>query len=313
MQITTAQSPPFGYLSPPIDGCDASSEDGDSLQTPLTEHEEHHQPYAVYHQFPHGLSHHLFNPAVSSDSPAEPSSHHHPRLSFHHLLTPLASDKLAASSPSEYITALNFSPPLALDLANASLEFNPFAVSFAGAFNSDSGSSPQGDARHEAFALDTQPLNIMEDPFAFLTQQYELGTTQPTTTPADSIELPTLPPLCASSSSTDTFNIDNLNASLPADSLLLSPSSDKSRLETENLLEAKGRMYSPRFPAEHSLNPYFVTAYELGDELGAGGYGFVMTARHRLEGYEVAVKFIIKDKVPEHAWWEDDLLGRVPT
>ena len=49
------------------------------------------------------------------------------------------------------------------------------------------------------------------------------------------------------------------------------------------------------------------------DELGAGGYGFVMTARHRIEGHEVAVKFIIKEKVPAHAWWDDDMLGRVPT
>lgn len=47
--------------------------------------------------------------------------------------------------------------------------------------------------------------------------------------------------------------------------------------------------------------------------MGAGGYGFVMTARHRTEGHEVAVKFIIKDKVPEHAWWDDEVYGRVPT
>lgn len=39
----------------------------------------------------------------------------------------------------------------------------------------------------------------------------------------------------------------------------------------------------------------------------------MMTARHRTEGHEVAVKFIIKDKVPEHAWWDDEVYGRVPT
>ena len=38
-----------------------------------------------------------------------------------------------------------------------------------------------------------------------------------------------------------------------------------------------------------------------------------MTAYHRTEGHEVAVKFIIKDKVPEHAWMEDDVVGRLPT
>ncbi len=38
-----------------------------------------------------------------------------------------------------------------------------------------------------------------------------------------------------------------------------------------------------------------------------------MTARHRWEGYEVAVKFIIKDKVPDYAWVQDDRYGRLPT
>ncbi|KDQ57621.1 hypothetical protein JAAARDRAFT_69716 [Jaapia argillacea MUCL 33604] len=38
-----------------------------------------------------------------------------------------------------------------------------------------------------------------------------------------------------------------------------------------------------------------------------------MTARHRVHGYEVAVKFIIKSKVPDNAWMNDENLGRVPT
>jgi hypothetical protein len=74
-----------------------------------------------------------------------------------------------------------------------------------------------------------------------------------------------------------------------------------------------GQVYSDRFPVEHELNSSFVDAYELEDELGAGGYGFVMTARHRIDGYEAAVKFIIKDKVPAHAWVEDDCFGRIPS
>ncbi|TFK53616.1 Pkinase-domain-containing protein [Heliocybe sulcata] len=75
----------------------------------------------------------------------------------------------------------------------------------------------------------------------------------------------------------------------------------------------KARTYSPRFPNDHYLDPAFVGAYQLEDELGSGGYGFVMTARHRTEGYEVAVKFIIKAKVPDNAWMDDEILGRVPT
>lgn len=75
----------------------------------------------------------------------------------------------------------------------------------------------------------------------------------------------------------------------------------------------KAHLHCPRFPHGHNLNPRFVELYQLEDELGSGGYGFVMTARHRLSRQEVAVKFIVKERVPEHAWMEDELLGRLPT
>lgn len=73
-----------------------------------------------------------------------------------------------------------------------------------------------------------------------------------------------------------------------------------------------GRNYSPRFPEDHRLLETFVRDYRLCDELGSGGYGFVMTAVDRQENVEVAVKFIIKDKVPEQAWMEDEVYGRIP-
>lgn len=38
-----------------------------------------------------------------------------------------------------------------------------------------------------------------------------------------------------------------------------------------------------------------------------------MTAKNRKEGHEVAVKFIIKDKVPDYAWVNDERYGRLPT
>jgi PAS domain-containing serine/threonine kinase len=71
--------------------------------------------------------------------------------------------------------------------------------------------------------------------------------------------------------------------------------------------------YSSRFPYDHLLDSSFVRAYDLGDELGSGGYGFVMTAYNRAQGQEVAVKFIIKDKVSEHGWTEHEVFGRLPT
>ncbi|KAG6907658.1 hypothetical protein DXG01_007862 [Tephrocybe rancida] len=78
-------------------------------------------------------------------------------------------------------------------------------------------------------------------------------------------------------------------------------------------LNLDATLHSPHFPPGHKLNPHFVRHYKLEDELGSGGYGFVMTARHRLEGHEVAVKFIVKSKVPDHAWMEDETIGRLPT
>ncbi|KAF9244878.1 kinase-like domain-containing protein [Melanogaster broomeanus] len=70
--------------------------------------------------------------------------------------------------------------------------------------------------------------------------------------------------------------------------------------------------YTPRFPTGHHLHPAFAQVYLLGDELGCGGYGFVMTALHRRFNYEVAVKFVIKEKVPEQGWINHNTLGRIP-
>ncbi|KAI8141449.1 kinase-like domain-containing protein [Fennellomyces sp. T-0311] len=51
-----------------------------------------------------------------------------------------------------------------------------------------------------------------------------------------------------------------------------------------------------------TLHPAFAAKYVLGDELGSGGFGFVMSATERLTGTERAVKFIYKAKVPASAW-----------
>jgi hypothetical protein len=95
-----------------------------------------------------------------------------------------------------------------------------------------------------------------------------------------------------------------------------SPPSQPSRVghrHSHRVYDLQADFHSPKFPQGHLLNSEFVTLYQLEDEIGSGGYGFVMTARHRTEGYEVAVKFIIKDKVPEHAWMYDETVGKLPT
>lgn len=93
----------------------------------------------------------------------------------------------------------------------------------------------------------------------------------------------------------------------PCSSSSSSPRSPRSHFNLDSSL------YSSHFPSGHQLNPHFARIYELEDELGSGGYGFVMTASNRHEGHEVAVKFIIKEKVPQHAWMDHELYGRLPT
>ncbi|KAF9896842.1 hypothetical protein BX616_006656 [Lobosporangium transversale] len=69
---------------------------------------------------------------------------------------------------------------------------------------------------------------------------------------------------------------------------------------------------SARHLQRHPLVPEFAAAYTLGDELGSGGFGFVVSATRNSDKKEVAVKFIFLDKVPAHGWAKDPELGVVP-
>ncbi|KAF9918091.1 hypothetical protein FBU30_000376 [Linnemannia zychae] len=62
----------------------------------------------------------------------------------------------------------------------------------------------------------------------------------------------------------------------------------------------------------HTLQPEFISEYTLGDELGSGGFGFVVSATRKSDRKEVAVKFIFRDKVPVHGWAKDPELGLIP-
>lgn len=48
---------------------------------------------------------------------------------------------------------------------------------------------------------------------------------------------------------------------------------------------------------QYKLNHQFSRLYQLVDQIGCGGYGFVMSALHRVTSQEVAVKFIYKEKL----------------
>lgn len=69
---------------------------------------------------------------------------------------------------------------------------------------------------------------------------------------------------------------------------------------------------SARHLQYHALQPEFIAEYTLGDELGSGGFGFVVSATRNSDHKEVAVKFIFRDKVPVHGWAKDPELGIIP-
>ncbi|KAI8380204.1 kinase-like domain-containing protein [Blakeslea trispora] len=69
---------------------------------------------------------------------------------------------------------------------------------------------------------------------------------------------------------------------------------------------------SARMLMHHPLDPAFTEKYVLGQELGSGGFGFVVVAHERQTGIERAVKFIIRKKVPSSAWVMDAEMGRIP-
>ncbi|KAK9348518.1 kinase-like domain-containing protein [Lipomyces starkeyi] len=64
---------------------------------------------------------------------------------------------------------------------------------------------------------------------------------------------------------------------------------------------------------DYALHPEFETRYLLGDELGSGGFGFVMSATRYSDSQEVAVKFIYRKKIPRHSWVQDPVHGPLPT
>lgn len=64
--------------------------------------------------------------------------------------------------------------------------------------------------------------------------------------------------------------------------------------------------------SHYKFHPTFLQNYIIGEELGSGGYGFVVSARERKTGIERAVKFIFRNKIPQHSWVNDKDLGAIP-
>ncbi|KAL0145127.1 kinase-like protein [Mucor lusitanicus] len=64
--------------------------------------------------------------------------------------------------------------------------------------------------------------------------------------------------------------------------------------------------------SQYQFHPLFLANYTIGEELGSGGYGFVVSAREKKTGIERAVKFIFRNKIPAHSWVKDRELGPIP-
>ncbi|BGO94391.1 hypothetical protein NBRC10512_002089 [Rhodotorula toruloides] len=75
---------------------------------------------------------------------------------------------------------------------------------------------------------------------------------------------------------------------------------------------ARPTTVSGRALANHALHPLFASTYTLCDELGAGGFGFVVRAERNHDSRSVAVKFIERAKIPSHGWVKSRSWGDTP-
>lgn len=72
-------------------------------------------------------------------------------------------------------------------------------------------------------------------------------------------------------------------------------------------------MFSPSSYLQNYKFPVaFTSRYQLGEELGFGGFGFVYSAIRLSDGLEVACKFIFKSKIARSSWTIDKVLGQCP-
>lgn len=69
---------------------------------------------------------------------------------------------------------------------------------------------------------------------------------------------------------------------------------------------------SAKLLANYYLHPLFSSQYTILEELGSGGFGFVVRASRMSDGATVAVKFIFRNKVPSHSWVNSRHWGDAP-
>ncbi|KAK9762932.1 hypothetical protein K7432_010841 [Basidiobolus ranarum] len=119
----------------------------------------------------------------------------------------------------------------------------------------------------------------------------------------------------------NTATIENFIHSKKADGTTKIPSIKKELMSSNSghmqplnsqSIPANHTQSSEYILANYKFKPEFLAKYSMGTELGSGGFGFVINGIHRYDGQEVAIKFIVKDKVPSQSWVYDTELGTVP-
>ncbi|CAO1613757.1 unnamed protein product [Parajaminaea phylloscopi] len=257
--------------------------------------------------------------------PMSPLSRDFANVSMHATPPPAASvcSQDSAWSASTTLTTPPFSPlGVNKPLTPSDLADDESMASTKGVFPSSSGLSVAGDDSGRS------KKRIKDDALPTMhREEGTLGASRPKMTksksatrsspyPSKEVALTTSPrnklepsPAKLSSSS------DRLPSPLLSPSSSLSPASakmEKSLTAPPQPMSAEPKTVSAQHLSKRVLHPGFAAAYTLSDELGSGGFGFVVSATRNFDGMPVAVKFIWKDKVPSHGWVQDPALGVIP-
>ncbi|ORX47267.1 kinase-like protein [Piromyces finnis] len=97
-----------------------------------------------------------------------------------------------------------------------------------------------------------------------------------------------------------------------SNSLSLSKLSINNKNSYNNIKRGNDNNYLEKNFSSYSYNSEFSKKYRVKEEMGRGGFGLVFVAERISDGVEVAIKFIIKEKVPVSAWVKDPEIGIIP-
>ena len=76
--------------------------------------------------------------------------------------------------------------------------------------------------------------------------------------------------------------------------------------------ESKPVSMAQYYLSKCALSPAFEDAYVIEAERGQGGFGFVVAGKRLSDSEPVAIKFILKSKVPQNGWIRHKVYGVVP-